>query len=93
MTHEEMLLRLREDVAAASPTHCFHSSFTRGCAICEVQKPAREAHARLAALPGPELVEALAAAVEADGTDAPRLGWYSDAVAALDRCATALEVP
>ncbi len=88
MTHAEMLLRLREDLAAASEPEC--DCFPPPCNH-------DKARARLAALPGPELAQVVAT-IDAlteredipDGEIIACIQGNTEAV--LDRCATALEV-
>ena len=111
MNHDEMLRRLRSDVAAAKaelPDCTCEPSWPRlTClAYCERWKATgarNAARARLAALPGPELVEALVKFQRmwheahdehwhAATADECAYGECGLAHAVLDRCATALEV-
>ncbi len=107
MTNTALLKKLREDVAAAStPDHAHPGDdVMEGMTnrlFCDECNERERARARLAALPGPELVEAvlfwhenmlieehsdLCAYEQSSGADDCDCGG-----AVLDRCATALEV-
>ena len=60
MTNADILAKLHEDVAAANRSTPSPSTHTvAGCRVCAVEAERKAANARLAALDGPALLEAL----------------------------------